>query len=452
MFSVAGQTPFEKVRSAGSCLCRCRRRRYHENHKELANVPKVSWRSGQQEQPSWLYRNDHDNDEQPPSYKLRVGPLYGNSHAMYSSTERSTKTIPRLIPFASNLYRAHMEMLHPRQGVAFNPWSLLLELLEDPRLLLNPRYNSKLLIAAGHLGWTTPQNVMAQRPLLAQYLLRSECLAVDAQYAKGLPDRVLFSQESADKHAAVDLTPAQLTTLCQTQWPRFIAQKYHSAMIEPITEKLQRAGNGLTSDEWNRSWLCANISMLELQSAYVKQRTVFNRRMDARDQSQRLIRGSLEHAPGLALNVVMSWGGDLPAILNPYSIIRMCCEFFADKETARRSVSQAWQMYEMLVHHNPHLPVPVFLNQTTAMPAGRYCGEQDASHSAASLLFRALGSFDSWEEATRSLETLYKGQMSDSDLNLDSDQQQQPLLTASDHKLVERFFNLKLLRRQLQPL
>ncbi|KAJ2777219.1 hypothetical protein GGI15_004581 [Coemansia interrupta] len=374
--------------------------------KQVANLPRAAWRTGR---------------PTAAPHRTRVGPLYGNNHAVYATLQRTPTAIPRLVALNSELHQALVSMPHTRRGLRFNPWSLLLELFDDTRLALaSTQYRSKILVAAGHLGWVTPGNVMSQRPLIARYLLTSRCLEVDGRYLHpGIPGTVVPEDVAAREHAAVDLSPAQLTMLCQVQWPRFIAAKYRHAM--PHTGSVGAS----------RAWLCAHLSMIENTADYVKQRAVFNRRLGVADQIKRLIRRSYEHAPGLALNAIMGWNGDLSEILTPAARHHICARYFADMDAARNAVAQAWQMYDRLVYRNPHVAVPRCLDWDTPRPTGRFRCEQDAEGSPASMLFRSLRSFDSWAEATRSLEVLYRAW----------DAGTPPL--SSDQNLTERYLALR---------
>ncbi|KAJ1723976.1 hypothetical protein LPJ53_001732 [Coemansia erecta] len=375
--------------------------------KQVANIPRAAWRTGSRSAADPL--------------RSRVGPLYGNSHVVYASLERTPTAVPRMVPLGSELHLAFAEMPHSRRGLRFNPWSLLLELLDDTRLTFaSARYRSKMLVAAGHLGWVTPANIVSQRPLIARYLLRSECLAVDRRYLdKRLPASIMPASIAAQEYDAVDLSPAQLTTLCQVQWPQFIARKYS-----------QRARQCASIDA-SRAWLCAHLSMIENTADYIKQRAVFGRRLGVAEQIKRLIRRSYEQAPGLALNAIMSWNGDLSEILTPVSIHHICTLYFANPETARSAIAQAWQIYDQLIYCNPNMATPRCLDMDVAQPTGRFRSEQDIQGSPASMLFRSLNSFDNWKEATQSLEVLYQAWNAGT------------TLLPSDQKLTERYISIR---------
>ncbi|KAJ2907435.1 hypothetical protein GGI21_003890, partial [Coemansia aciculifera] len=320
-------------------------RRYSD--KELASIPEVSWRAGREKKlrydsglglvgPECQRKAEAERVNGPP---LHTGPLYGNSHAVYSARTRSAFDVPRFVPFDSEMHTALVDMKPTRNGIPFNPWSLLLEMLDDPRLLYNSDSARRIIVAIGHLGWIRPDNVQQQRPLLSRYLLRAGCFVPHTRYSTALPEGVM-PELDASKSGGVDLTPAQLLQLCQMQWPRFIAQKYERILPSAIVADKQH-GRYVS---WNRSWLSTNLTILRLQEAYVKRRVLFNNRMDKCAQSQFLIRDSYEHSPGLVLNTIMSWGGDFSKVLNPYTVSGLCSVYFGDHAKTKEVVVQAWQL------------------------------------------------------------------------------------------------------------
>ncbi|KAJ2387236.1 hypothetical protein GGI05_004144, partial [Coemansia sp. RSA 2603] len=317
----------------------------------MANIPRAAWRTG---------RTTH------PTHRPRVGALYGNMHSDYATTHRSRTSVPRLVPLNTTLHQV-LSQPHPARRPRFNPWTLLLELLDDPRIrfTMDHRFRRSMLTAAGHLGWVTPANIMAQRPLVARYLLRSECLAVEARYVdQRLPADVIPVELAAQRYAAVDLSPAQLTRLCQVLWPGHIAAKYS-----------QRARQADPVDS-SRTWLCAHLSILENTKDCVKHRSLFGRRLTVAQQTTRLIRRSYDHAPGLILNAIMSCNSDLSDILSPRDIHHIATRYFADKDSARSTVAQAWTLYDRLVYCNPRVPVPRCLDSDVPLSTGRFRSEQ----------------------------------------------------------------------------
>ncbi|KAJ1948647.1 hypothetical protein EC988_005089, partial [Linderina pennispora] len=112
---------------------------------------------------------------------------------MYSQVERSLKTMPRFVPATTKLHDA-LAMPIDRQKILFNPWTILLELLHDPRLDWDFD-NNKLLIAIGHLNWVHVDNLMAQRPLFAKYLFSTGCLRAKEGASTQLPDRIMGPEE-----------------------------------------------------------------------------------------------------------------------------------------------------------------------------------------------------------------------------------------------------------------
>ncbi|KAJ2809986.1 hypothetical protein FBU31_008088, partial [Coemansia sp. 'formosensis'] len=245
--------------------------------KELASIPEVSWRAGRKKSPGDREPSLNAKCQSKPSAGdaerpfLHTGLLYGNSHAVYSARTRGAFDVPRFVPFDSKMYAAFTDT-KPSRSSAFNPWSLLLEMLDDPRLAYDASNARKVIVAIGHLGWITPENVPQQRPLLARYLLRAGCFVPHKQYSSDLPEGVMPKPDAASL-GGEDLTPAQLMQLCQMQWPQFIAKEYEH-LLPSAADK--RAGHL----PWCRSWLSANLSILGLRAAYVKRRVLFNSRMD----------------------------------------------------------------------------------------------------------------------------------------------------------------------------
>ncbi|KAJ2002846.1 hypothetical protein GGI04_003182 [Coemansia thaxteri] len=320
-----------------------------------------------------------------------------------------------------------------RSGIAFNPWTLLLELLDDPRLTYNAGSANKMLVAIGHLGWTSPGNLSQQRPLMARYLLRAGCFSVREQFSSELPDGVIPELEAAGLGGA-DLTSAQLMQLCQMQWPRFIAQKYEHCTPSALASDTNKHDDHLM---WRRRWLSANLAILGLRAAYIKRRVLFNSRMDKCAQSRYLIRYTIEHSPGLALNTLLGWGGDYSKLLNPFYSKWLCSAYFGNHSAAKDAVLQAWQMYSHLIHHNPHMNPPTHFSSSTGGTIRPK--SQAAASSPSAILFRALSAFDNWEEATRSLGDLYL-------LHEDASAQLSPEMAELDNKLVRCFVDIERMR------
>ncbi|KAJ2487935.1 hypothetical protein IWW37_005054 [Coemansia sp. RSA 2050] len=328
------------------------------------------------------------------------------------------------------MHAALTDMKPSRSGLAFNPWSLLLEVLDDPRLVYDARNARKVIVAIGHLGWITPENVLQQRPLLAQYLLRAGCFVPLKQYSSDLPEGVLAKLDAANL-GGEDLTPAQLMQLCQMQWPRLIAKEYERFLPSAIVNDKQHADYL----PWCRSWLSTNLSILRLRAACIKRRVLFNSRMDEGAQSRLLIRDSFEHSPGLVLNTIMSWGGDFSKILNPFFVAGLCSAYFGDYIKAKTTVVQAWQLYDWLIHHNPHMKPPAHLD-TNARRGGSRLSRQLSDSLPAALLYRALAAFDNWGEAASSLNDLYL-------LHEDGLAQHSPEQAELDNKLFRRYLCMK---------
>ncbi|KAJ1963374.1 hypothetical protein GGI12_002093 [Dipsacomyces acuminosporus] len=355
--------------------------------------------------------------------------------------------MPRFVALGSDMHRALAEMPLTRQGVRFNPWTILLELLNDTRLSCRVD-NNKLLIAMSHLGWVTPDNIMRQRPLFAKYLLSSGCLSTLPRFSTLLPDNItLPADEASAKFSGTDLTPSQLMSLCQMQWPRFIAQKYQQALsVQQLDAVPADQGRFEKQADWNRAWLSANLSMIELRAALKKRQVVFGGSMDDREQFQLLFRGAFESAPGLALNIIMCWGGEYSDILNPYSVGRLSETYFASPETAKQAIGQAWQMYDWLLYCNPQWPLPIELDADTPASQRR---SQRVAHATSSHIFASLGAFDSWKEATQSLDRLYRllrrkwAAESEGPNHSDRSQGAVQSLAASDQRLAERYIKLQ---------
>ncbi|KAJ2810343.1 hypothetical protein H4S07_002722 [Coemansia furcata] len=403
--------------------------------KELASIPEVSWRAGRKKSPGDREPSLNAKCQSKPSAGdaerpfLHTGLLYGNSHAVYSARARGAFDVPRFVPFDSKMYAAFTDT-KPSRSSAFNPWSLLLEMLDDPRLAYSASNARKVIVAIGHLGWITPENVPQQRPLLARYLLRAGCFVPHKQYSSDLPEGVMPKPDAASL-GGEDLTPTQLMQLCQMQWPQFIAKEYEH-LLPSAADK--RAGHL----PWCRSWLSANLSILGLRAAYVKRRVLFNSRMDKSAQCRFLIRDSFENSPGLVLNTIMSWGGDFSRILNPYTVAGLCSVYFGNRAKTKKAVVQAWQLYEWLVHHNPHMKPPAHLNVNAQLCGGRP-SKQLVDSLPSALLYKSLAAFDNWKEATRSLNDLYRS-------HEEGLSQQSPRQAELDNKLFRRYLDMKRMR------
>ncbi|KAJ2837899.1 hypothetical protein J3B02_006395, partial [Coemansia erecta] len=273
---------------------------YHkESAKELANIPDTTWQSGR------LRRHARDNithnaASRKSVFRPLLGPLRGNSYRVYIDGRCPNRTLPGIIPIGSELHMTLQSMPQIKHSARFNPWSLILELLDDPRLVFNEKRRNRLLNAVSQLGWINSQNVLAQRPLFTDHLLRNRCFVLDPRYMPENSSRnpAVVNAEPETKAGKETgsfayLSPAQSISLHQIQWPTYIADKYN-ALASMSTNKKQR-----DSADWDRIWLCTNACMEELRTAYIKNRILFNSRMSIDEQLQRLIRASFDHAPGL---------------------------------------------------------------------------------------------------------------------------------------------------------
>ncbi|KAJ2866628.1 hypothetical protein GGI22_001242 [Coemansia erecta] len=309
-----------------------------------------------------------------------------------------------------------------RQNMRFNPWGLLLEALDDPRTALNidndaTSRGKALLATVVRLGKVTLDNILMQRPLLARYVQRSKLFTLAPQ-SNATDDDIL-------------LTPSQHVALSQIQFPRFISEKY-AKQISAATLQEEDCSSEARRAQWDRSWLSANLAILELQATFLKHRVLFGERLVMAQQSRLLISSAFEHAPGLVLNVLMSWNDDYKKILTPYMIHRLCTKYFSDPDTIREAIVQAWQMYDWLAYHGGH---PLHMKAPAA-------GD---TYAVSVKLFRALEGFDNWAEAE-----CYFNRVQRSWAN-PSDAQMQRLL-ASDNILVERYMGLVLqLRGHWRP-
>ncbi|KAJ2771521.1 hypothetical protein IWQ57_002176 [Coemansia nantahalensis] len=330
--------------------------------KELANTPKASWRPGRAP----------PEEPRPRRPRLCLGPLAGDGLGAYRCGHW------RRVPLGTDLHTALGEQPLSRHGIPFNPWSLLLEVLDDPRLVCSPTPagQTALLAAVPQLGWVTPYNVLTQRALLADHLLQTGAVAV----------RPGHSDAGAGPGDAV-LGPAQAMALAQMQWPRHIAQHYERLLSVPA---VLRAADDARAAEWRRAWQATGGAMAELRAAYVKRRVLFNTRMSRRQQTALVVRHALEPAPGLVLNALLAWRGDVADVLSPHAAQVVCDTHFATAAALRRAVGQAWQLYDWLIRCcRPH--------RTGAAPtmaaisfAARHAAHQHAAATPAAALYAAL--------------------------------------------------------------
>ncbi|KAJ1892851.1 hypothetical protein LPJ81_005477 [Coemansia sp. IMI 209127] len=255
-----------------------------------------------------------------------------------------------------------------------------------------------------------------QRPLLARYV-------------QGFKVFTLTPQDNATNDD-IPLTTSQHAALSQIQFPRFIAEKY-AKQVSATTLQDEDCSSVARRAQWDRSWLSANLAILELQTTFLKHRALFGKRLDMAQQSRLLTSSAFEHAPGLVLNIIMSWNDDYKKILTPYMIHRLCTKYFSDPDTIREAIVQAWQMYDWLAYHGhtSHMMAP---------SAGD-------TYAVSVKLFRSLESFDNWAEAERYFNRVQRSWANPSDA-------QTQRLLASDNILVERYMSLVLqLRGHWRP-
>ncbi|KAJ2337945.1 hypothetical protein GGF43_006992 [Coemansia sp. RSA 2618] len=129
---------------------------------------------------------------------------------------------PCFVPRDSDMHRALVDQPVSRRGIPFNPWTLLLELLDDPRVAYDgsPEASRCILSAIAWMGGVTPHNMLKRRDELVRALLKAKCIRFDPKLSTGAPGNV-------------ELGSAQLMQLYQIQWPRFIAEKYRQSMSVP---------------------------------------------------------------------------------------------------------------------------------------------------------------------------------------------------------------------------
>ncbi|KAI9505527.1 hypothetical protein BX070DRAFT_220245 [Coemansia spiralis] len=452
------------LRCAASGQSKTRGRRYAHKYASLSSVKLqgIIWKPGRQQQEDLNSQDTTDFEitdvELIKKIKYaRKGPLGGYPYAMYatapSSTVQETQrqqqignngnawVMPNVVPKGSELHNAFISMPISRQGIKFNPWSLLLELLDDSRLTINVdkpigSRGRTILTAIEHLGWVTPGNMLAQRPLITQHLLKMQTI-------RRSPQSTAVESNKETIHSNNELlTPSQNMVLSQIQLPRYITQKYERSRSVMILNQDDTADE-VKRTQWDRIWLSTNLAILELQATFIKHRVVFNSRLDATQQSQLLIKSAFEHAPGFVLNVIMSWCDDYSRIVNTYMAGRLCLEYFGSTNAIREVITQAWQMYDWLVYHSPHYRKG--LQSTSSSPYDKAVPDIDnawitRNGSVAELLYRSLTSFDNWAEIDALVDKLQQSHTNASNPALRQ-------IVASDHRLIERYLELEPQRR-----
>ncbi|KAJ2158851.1 hypothetical protein GGF46_003470 [Coemansia sp. RSA 552] len=261
---------------------------------DLVGHSRAAWRGGDQ-------HHRPTPDAQVKKQARRFGPLFGDSDAVYA-TRRAQRgpLVLGTVPHNTDLYRAHTApLLPPTHRPRFNPWLLLLELLDDPRLrwAVNGDNSTRFVQAIQYLSWVTPCNIHQQRSLLLQYLLKRKCFAV----------------ETSEPSASDELNLAQLVQLSQDRWPRLVDQKYEGLLSVPSLT------TGL--DKWSRAWLATNCCMIELNTAYRRHRILNSDRMGVDSQMSKVIWDAFDDAPGLVLNTIICWRPMNKPILNRYAMV-----------------------------------------------------------------------------------------------------------------------------------
>ncbi|KAJ2409557.1 hypothetical protein J3F80_001217 [Coemansia sp. RSA 2526] len=154
--------------------------------------------------------------------------------------------------------------------------------------------------------------------------------------------------------------------------------------------------------EAGRILLSAIMWMGYLEKSVVRSRALFNCRFDLAAQSRLSIREGVEHAPGIVMNTILGWTGDLSHIISPAIEERICTQYFANIDTLRSTVADAWQLYDWLIHNNPHRETPLVLKRHFSLYKSRLA-TQMAENSSLSLMYRGLCAFDNLKEAQESL-------------------------------------------------
>ncbi|KAJ1932256.1 hypothetical protein EC988_009518, partial [Linderina pennispora] len=190
------------------------------------------------------------------------------------------------------------------------------------------------------------------------------------------------------------------------------------------------------STGWDSAWLSANLSMLELQAAFKKTRIVFGARLGMRKQFGMLVRSSFDHSPGLALNTLMSWGGEYAEFLTPYNAIRLTSAYFPNVEVAQQRIGEAWMMFNHLIYCNRHAPPPQHLDLDT--PIDQRSQLRGGGKGYASDLFASLQAFDHQAEAARILSSMYHEHQTGCD-----NEPSHLHCSSLDHVLIERYLKLQ---------
>ncbi|KAJ2386176.1 hypothetical protein H4S02_003978 [Coemansia sp. RSA 2611] len=293
---------------AGACsLASCSRRAYSLGafDKELAGVTDVSWKSGQK------HAQGKRASATISSFHNKLPPTGGSNSGLYSHL--------RVMARDSDLYRVITEQPISRKGVPFNPWTLLLELLDDPRIIYSggPKAGQILLDAVSWMGWVTPQNISTRRTELVYALRASNCIKVY--------QRLMLPTCQSN----VELTPAQSIQFQQIQWPRHIAEKYAELLSVPSIA----SQDSEPAVSWAYTWLTINLCMLELKAAYTKNRVIFNHRLDTRRRLRQVVQDAVAYAPG-----------NPTRIIGPYVEEQILGRYFADASTLKAAVGSAWQL------------------------------------------------------------------------------------------------------------
>ncbi|KAJ2816708.1 glycerol ether metabolic process [Coemansia erecta] len=267
------------------------------------------------------------------------------------------------------------------------------------------------------MGGVTPHNMLKRRDELVRALLKAKCIRFDPKLSTGAPGNV-------------ELGSAQLMQLYQIQWPRFIAEKYRQSMSVPsiLCRETQSMANA-----WDRAWAVTNICAEQLKTSAVTHRVLFNSRFGNAAQRRVAIHEGFVYAPGMAMNAILGSQEDLLHIVGPDTKAKICNQYFANIDTFRSAVVAAWQLYDWLIHSNPHKNAPPVLQRHFTLYEFRLANQR-SENSSSSLIYRGLCAFDNLREATDALQRLDKTDTAGSDGES---------VRALDRKLVERYIKMQ---------
>ncbi|KAJ2647724.1 hypothetical protein IWW40_004445 [Coemansia sp. RSA 1250] len=342
------------------------------SEKQQAGVNDSTWKKGQR-QAKWTQNK----------YKKFVVQIKPSPSSFYDS-------LPPVIPRDSELHKALRDQPVSRRDTLFNPWTLFLELLDDPRIVFNPQRNTTyaLINTMSRLGWVTPHNIGKYRNSVVDTLLGTRCI--------GVKPGIWHDAGS------IEITASELLQLKQIQWPRAIAHTYSRLLS---VNSIGGQDSNELQNLWDVSWLTTNLSMLEMKMAYVKNRIVFDRRLDKEKQFRQVITGAIEHSPGLVCNAIMCWRKDPRRLFDAYLVMYLTRYYFANVDMLRSVICNAWQLYDWAIHNNPYQSTPRFISSELDHKQANI-ERWNHKNSSTSLLYDRLSLFDHEEEIEKSLARL----------------------------------------------